>query len=242
MPRFPIAIERIKDGKATISGPDYKHIVRVLRLKPGDDIILFDESGTEYKGSIIGIDTKEVTVEVEESRRVETESRLNTTLLQGIPKGEKMDFIVQKATELGVKYIVPVVSKRVVIDVSEKEQKKLSRWQRIANEAQKQCLRPSTPIILKPISIDEIFSFQDQLDCLIVPYEKEELNLLSGINNRFNRIGILIGPEGGFDVDEIEKIKCFKNIEFISLGKRILRAETASISAISIVMHLLGEM
>lgn len=242
MPVFFVDNKVIEDDIAYIlDRDDIDHVVKVLRKKEGSSIKLCDGI-YDYSGRIIEIENHKIKIRIESKSLNLREPKVNLYLFQCIIKSQKMDFIVQKATELGVKYIVPVISRRVVIDVSEKEQKKISRWQRIANEAQKQCLRPSSPIILKPISIYDIFSFQNQLDCLIVPYEKEEQNLLSGINNQFNRIGILIGPEGGFDVDEIEKIKCFKNLEFISLGKRILRAETASISAISIVMHLLGEM
>jgi len=154
-----------------------------------------------------------------------------------------MDFVVQKATELGVKTIVPVVSKRVVIDISEHEEKKLDRWRKIAQEAQKQCLRPKPPLIEMPIRISEIKEkYLDKLDILFIPYEKESETSRWSLSSNYNNIGILIGPEGGFEEEEVEELKTFKNVQVISLGKRILRSETASIAALSILMHELGEM
>lgn len=239
MPRFPIAIERIKDGKATISGPDYKHIVRVLRLKPGDDIILFDESGIEYKGSIIGIDTKEVTVEVEESRRIETESRLNTTLLQGIPKGEKMDFIVEKATELGVKTIVPVITERSQV----KHAEKIKRWQRIAYESLKQCGRIAPPEIHPTTTFDEAIKYPYYNSLKLIFYEKCKHSFKDDLHNRPqppSNIILFIGPEGGFSQKEVRMAEDRGFIQ-MGLGPRILRTETAGIVALSILQFVYGD-
>src|SRR3990172_8567292 len=131
MPRFPISQNQIKNNLAIISGPDYRHIVKVLRLKPGNDITLFEDTGIEHIGIIKDIGTKEIKIEIAESTRVETESGLNITLLQGIPKGDKMDFIVEKTTELGVRTIVPVISERSQV----RKTKRIERWRRIALES-----------------------------------------------------------------------------------------------------------
>src|ERR1700737_2867082 len=127
MRRFPVRQSQIKNSQTTISGSDYRHIVKVLRLKVGHEVTLFDDSGMEHAGVIAAIEKGEIRVAIAESKKVETESRLDITLLQGIAKGNKMDFIVEKATELGVKTIVPVITERSQL----RETKKRERWQRV---------------------------------------------------------------------------------------------------------------
>lgn len=220
---------------------DINHIVKVLRKKKGSEIDLCD-GFFDYKGRIVQIDSQKVKVEIESKELNNRDPEVDIFLFQCVIKNQKMDFIIQKATELGARYIVPVISKRVVVDICEKEEKKITRWQKIASEAQKQCLRPQPPHILKPIKFKNISDFQTHVDLMVVPYEKEQSNFLRRIEGGIKRVGILIGPEGGFEDDEIEKLMELSQVQFISLGRRILRAETAAISAISIVMNLLGEM
>ncbi|WPX07699.1 RsmE family RNA methyltransferase [Anaerocellum danielii] len=221
---------------------DINHIVKVLRKRKGDKINLCDGK-YDYSARIVEISRDKIKLLIEGKTLNDRESIKNIFLFQCIIKNQKMDIVIQKATELGVKTIVPVVSKRVVIDISEKQGKKVERWRKIAQEAQKQCLRPVSPLIEMPIRICEIKEkYLDKLDILLIPYEKELRPSRWSLPSDYNNIGILIGPEGGFEEEEIEELKTFKNVQVISLGKRILRSETASIAALSILMHELEEM
>ncbi len=133
MARFPISNRNISNRQVIITGSDYRHIVKVLRLKPGHEVVLFDETSFEHVGKIIEINKTQIRVEILTSTKVNVESNTEITLLQGIPKASKMDFIIEKATELGVDSIVPVVTERSQV----RETKKALRWQRIALEASK---------------------------------------------------------------------------------------------------------
>jgi len=243
VPIFFVEKQNVENDIAFITDKeDINHIVKVLRKREGDKINLCD-GNYDYSSRILEVSKDKIKLLIESKTLNDRESTKNIFLFQCIIKNQKMDFVVQKATELGVKTIVPVVSKRVVIDVSEKEEKKLDRWRKIAQEAQKQCLRPKPPLIEMPIRISEIKEkYLDKLDILFIPYEKELETSRWSLSSNYNNIGILIGPEGGFEEEEVEELKTFKNVQVISLGKRILRSETASIAALSILMHELGEM
>ncbi|WAM30769.1 RsmE family RNA methyltransferase [Caldicellulosiruptor naganoensis] len=242
MPIFFIESKDIVNDIAYITDKeDINHIVKVLRKKEGASVELCDGI-YDYKAKILEISKDKIKVAIEEKVLNQREPQKDVFLFQCIIKNQKMDIIIQKATELGVKVLIPVISKRVVIDISEKEEKKIERWQKIAKEAQKQCLRPYPPLIQKPIEIGRVKDFLDELDLLIIPYEKKNEEVYLDINPNTNRVGILIGPEGGFEEEEIKIFKDLQKVRIVSLGKRILRSETATISAISIVMHLLGEM
>ncbi|WAM32981.1 RsmE family RNA methyltransferase [Caldicellulosiruptor morganii] len=240
MPIFFIDSRDIVNDVAYIRDKeDINHIVKVLRKREGEVLNLCD-GVYDYRTRILEISKDGIKVAIEEKVQNQREPKKDIFLFQCIIKNQKMDIIIQKATELGVKSIIPVISKRVVIDIGEKEEKKLERWQKIAKEAQKQCLRPYPPLIQKPVEIDRVKDFLDDLDLLIIPYEKERKNFLA-VNSDTSKVGILIGPEGGFEEEEIEIFKKLQKVKIVSLGKRILRSETAAISTISIVMHLLGE-
>lgn len=243
MPIFFVEKQNIENDIAYITDiEDINHIVKVLRKKEGDKINLCD-GNYDYSSRIVEISKNRIKLLIENKTLNDRETNKNVFLFQCLIKNQKMDFVVQKATELGVKTIIPVVSKRVVIDISEKQERKVERWRKIAQEAQKQCLRPIPPLIEMPIRISEIKEkYLGKLDILFIPYEKELETSEWCISSDYNNIGILIGPEGGFEEEEIEELKTFKNVQVISLGKRILRSETASIAALSILMHELGEM
>lgn len=242
MPIFFIESKNIINETAYITDrDDINHIVKVLRKREGETLNLCD-GVYDYKSKILEISKDKIKAAIEEKILNQREPQKDVFLFQCIIKNQKMDIIIQKATELGVKALIPVISKRVVIDISEKEEKKIERWQKIAKEAQKQCLRPYSPQILRAIEIGRVKDFLDQLDLLIIPYEKKNKEAYLDINSNTNRVGILIGPEGGFEEEEIELFKDLPKVKIVSLGKRILRSETAAISTISIVMHLLGEM
>ncbi|HWP91232.1 MAG TPA: 16S rRNA (uracil(1498)-N(3))-methyltransferase [Thermodesulfobacteriota bacterium] len=239
MPRFPITPGQIKNETATITGPDYRHIVNVLRLRPGNDVVLFEEGGVEYEGKITEINKREVKVLIRESRDVKTESGLNITLLQGIPKGDKMDWIVEKSTELGVRTIIPVITERSQI----RESRKIQRWQRIANESIKQCGRVKAPKILTPLTFDAAIKFNNNSKLKLMFYEKAETRLINNMKNTIQPIDditLLFGPEGGFSENEV-KLAIEEGFTPIGLGPRILRTETAGIVALSILQFLFGD-
>lgn len=239
MPRFPIKQSQIKNGQATVSGSDYRHIVKVLRLQIGDEITLFDESGTEHLGTIKKITTKEIRVAIAESKVVETESKLYIHLLQGIPKGDKMDLIVEKTTELGVKTIVPVITERSQV----RETKKSMRWQRIATESSKQCGRVTPPEIHEPVSFKEALELNKDSGLYIILYEKYKVKLKDTLKNFSGAptdITLFIGPEGGFSEEEA-KIAQERGFIRSGLGPRILRTETASIVAIAVLQFIYGD-
>ena len=239
MPRFPISQNQINNNLAIVSGSDYRHIIKVLRLKPGNEITLFDNTGFEHLGKITEIGSKEIRITISESRRTETESGLNITLLQGIPKGDKMDFIVEKSTELGVKTIVPVVTERSQI----RKTKRIERWRRIALESSKQSGRMLPPDILDLISFDNAIYSHDKGYLHLIFYEKCKDNIKDIIKctgKAKENIKIFIGPEGGFSESEVNAAKENGFIP-IGLGPRILRTETAGIVAVAILQFLFGD-
>lgn len=247
MHRFMVAPEQIQDKRITLTGEDHKHLSQVLRLGPGDIIGVFDGSGMEYEARLIKVDKAEALAEILSSRLSDTEPRLRVTLFQGIPKGEKMDWIVQKAVELGVYQVIPVITQHTVVKLDQKErQKKAERWNRIAREAAKQCKRAFVPQVLTPVSLDEMLKLRDNYDAAVLLYENEQKKCLKELMicytiNKIGDIALFVGPEGGFSSLEVDK--CFQNgFAVAGLGKRILRSETAAISGLSIIMYEMGEM
>lgn len=223
----------------TITGDDVSHINKVLRLKEDDGIILCDGEKTDYYCTITQADKSFISLKVDRIVPNEAESNVSITLYQGLPKSDKMDFIIQKCVELGVDRIVPVESKRCVAKMKGDE-KKLIRWQRIAEEAAKQCGRGVIPKIENAVSFNKAISMEHDLK--IMPYECEKQGNLSDAlaEKHIKTMAIYIGPEGGFEESEAEAAS--KNgVKTVTLGKRILRCETAGIATVSAIMYALGE-
>ena len=237
MPRFRINQDQIAGNKVVISGDDYKHIVKVLRFNLNDKITLFDDKGNEYGCIIKEILKKELTAEIVNQYKTERESNLHITLFQGITKGDKMDFVVQKATELGVNSIYPVVSERSEV----RNTNKISRWQKIADESIKQCGRTKSPAVNIEIRFKEIFDLPKS-DLDLIFYENEKSIKMKNLkdNKNINSVSILIGPEGGFSEGEVKMAKS-NDFKSIGLGPRILRSETAGIAAITLIQHYFGD-
>lgn len=221
---------------------DASHITKVLRMNPGDEIIVFDGSGYEYTASLSSVNSKECLATVIKKDFSVCEPGAKVFLFQGIPKSDKMDLIVQKAVELGVYEIIPVILERCVSKLNEKNsESKIRRWNKISLEAAKQCGRGICPRITNPLSFFDAVNKMKEFPLAIMPYEvlghegkhglKELLKKWDGIS-----IGILIGPEGGFSDYEAQFAK-ESGIFQIGLGKRILRTETAGSSLISIIMY-----
>lgn len=245
MPKFFVLPEKVQNDKILIDTDDVAHIRRVLRMNVGDDILICDSTGCDYEAEISEIDEKKVVCDIIKRRKSETESEIELTLYQGIPKGSKMEFIIQKTCELGIKRIVPVAMQRCVSKLENRkaEEKKVLRWQKIAEEAAKQSGRGIIPKIAMPITLKEAVLELKKHDMAFVPYECEGENALKPLlqkNKGAKSIGFLIGPEGGFDIEEIQIIKN-AGLSPVTLGKRILRTETAGMAVSAIVMYELGD-
>lgn len=243
MHRFFAEPSQINGNTITITGDDVSHISRVLRLKCGDEIEVCDKNKTDYLCEILEISKTEVVLNIAEKYANNNESDIDITLFQGIPKGDKMDDIVKKCVELGVKKIVPVSMKRTVVKVKS-PYPKTQRLERIMLEASKQCKRGIIPEISEPVSFDEMLKMLSCESGLnILPYENEDTVSLKTVlkeNSSFKKINIIIGPEGGFDDEEVEAARQ-NDIHTVTLGPRIMRCETAPIAAVSAVMYELGD-
>lgn len=247
MHKFFINRDTISQDQCIIEGDDVKHIYKVLRLQPGANININDGCGSEYLGEIIEINKKEVRVKLLEKVNINNESSIKVHLYQGMPKASKMDLIVQKCTELGVNSITPLITERVVVKGMEaSEFKKVDRWSRIALEACKQSKRSIIPEINTPINFDELLEGIKSYDLIVVPYENKEnygIKYLSKkiSNANIENVAIVIGPEGGFEEDEIKALE-EKGAFIVTLGPRILRTETAGFVALSLIMYELGDL
>ena len=247
MHRFMVAPNNITNEEITLEGDDLKHLSQVLRLRPGDTIHVFDGSGIEYEASIISSDKSRAIARINTSFQNKTEPETRVTLFQGVPKGEKMELIIQKGVELGVHSIVPVITSRTVVKLNKKDsEKKAERWTKISTEATKQCRRAYVPQILEPISFDEALVKAEDFSATLLLYENEGKKCLKErlkcYNiNKIKDIALFVGPEGGFTLEEVRNYTG-KGYDIVSLGKRILRVETATISVLSIIMYEMGEM
>lgn len=240
MHRFFIDIDNIKKGGIIITGENVNHISKVLRLKEKDKIILCDGEGTDYIVSIDSMDKYAVRTTILYKETSTGESYLDVVVYQGIPKSSKMDFIIQKCTELGVNRIVPVINTRTVVKLATKkeEQKKVERWQKIATEAAKQSGRGKIPVIDMPMTFENALNEAVSRDLILMPYELEKNNTLKEVikGKNPNSIAIFIGPEGGFENNEVQ-LALSKNVVTVTLGNRILRTETAGFVILSCVMY-----
>lgn len=246
MHKFFTSPELIIDSQARIIGDDVKHIYKVLRLNEGEIVKLNDCNGNEFLANIINITKSEVELEIIEKLDIDNESGVEITLFQGLPKAQKMDLIVQKGTELGIKEFKPVLTKRVDVKLKG-EFKKLDRLNRIALEAAKQSKRSIIPKVMEPIEFEELIQEIKGYDLILVPYENKEnfgiKRLMSEIKNKseIKTIGIIIGPEGGFEESEIKTLE-ENNAKIITLGSRILRTETAGFTATSLIQYEFGDL
>ena len=250
MPKFFIKTENLKEIKEIwITGSDVNHIKNVLRKKIDDKInICNSDTQKNYECVIKNIEENKIVCKILDEVKSLAESNLNITIFQGLPKSDKMELIIQKATELGVKTIVPVITKRTVIKLKDKDkQNKVDRWRKIAEVAAKQSGRDIIPTIENIINIADI-KF-DEFDKIFVLYEneekisiKDEIEQLKNDNKEELNIGIVIGPEGGFAESEIEQLRLNQNVSVVTLGKRILRTETVALVVSGILMYELGDL
>ena len=233
MSKFFVKENQINNDKIHILGEDVNHIANVLRMKKEDEVqICNQETGENYITKIISFSKDEIECEIVKKIIETVESNVDITLFQGIPKFDKMELIIQKNTEVGVKKIVPVLMERTVVKLDEKTaNKKIDRWKKIAEYAERQSMRDRIQ------EIEDIINLQDiskhDYDVVLVAYENEEKNMLKQELKKLQgkdryKIAIVIGPEGGISEKEIELLKNL-GASFVLLGKRILRTETAGI-------------
>ncbi len=222
-----------------ITGEDARHIERSLRMRKGEELTLVSE-GTEYLCAVKEFLQEGVQVEVKSSRPCLQEADVQVTLYQSLTKGDKMDFTVQKSVELGVHRIVPVLTSRCVSRPDEKSlSKKIERWQKIALGAAQQSCRGIVPKVTAAMSFEQALCDAKELDCSVIFYEGGGEKLRGFTDKDHKTYGMFIGCEGGFDLAEVEKAKA-EGVTPATLGKRILRAETAPLAALSALMCLTG--
>lgn len=239
MYHFFVSEEQINGENAYIEGSDVNHIANVLRMKPGEELLISVRGDWDYLCKIVDIETDRVNLKVLESME-QRELPVNITLLQGIPKSDKLEMIIQKAVELGVSEIIPVKTKRVVVKIDEKKvDTKVNRWNAIAESAAKQSKRSIIPKVYEPMSIDNALEIVKDFGVKLIPYENADgidktRKILDNMDKTKN-IAVFIGPEGGFEESEVDSIKN-SGFEVITLGKRILRTETAGLALLSNIM------
>lgn len=254
MDRFFVEPEHLNldDKTLYIDGEDVKHISKVLRYGQGDEIEVCDSNGHEYICRIESVDKTRIDLSIVDEVDINRESRIRISLYQGVPKSTKMDIILQKLTEAGVDEIVLVNTKRSVVNIKgDKADKKFDRWERIIYEAAKQCKRGMIPKLRGILSFKEALEDMGKNDINICPYEVEKsLGIKEALqtgqvkkileNKDEVRVGIFIGPEGGFAEEENEMVKA-AGIASVTMGPRIFRTETASIVATAITLYELGD-
>ncbi len=249
MPKFFVKEEQIEKDNIIIKGQDVNHIKKVLRAKIGDELQICNRnSGDNFLCDIEKINNEEILCKIKQKIEEKIESNIEVTIFQGLPKSDKMEYIIQKSVELGVYDITPVEMKRCVVKIDGKDkEKKISRWQKISEVASKQCGRDVIPKINDLINIKNMCNFIENYDIVLVAYENEKENTLKQqlkqikekvdySNGQKIRIGIVIGPEGGLEEQDVEMFK-EKGAQIITLGRRILRTETVALNVLSVIMY-----
>lgn len=242
-PRFFISKNEFRENAVTITGTDANHIYRVLRLREGDKITVCDMQRNVYDGVLEYVSPEQAEVVLSNCRPSPAEPPYTVTLYQGMPKGDKLDTVVQKAVELGAAAVVPVICERAVSRPDEKSMsKKVQRLNRIAAEAAKQCGRGIVPEVKDAVTYKQMLDELEKADIKFVCYEGDGTvncrEIITGYEGQANSVSFYIGPEGGISSGEIEAAKQ-KNIPLAGLGKRILRTETAGLFVLSALSVLI---
>lgn len=239
MHQFFVESHQISEKYVTITGDDVKHIRNVLRMRPGEEIRVSDGQGADYFCEIESVGQDAVSARILDKEATDTELPNRIYLFQALPKGERMEYVIQKAVELGVHEIIPVEMKYCVVKLDDKKkEKKVVRWQEIAKSAAKQAKRSRIPKVKQVMSYKEAVAYAQECDICLVPYENEEgMKATQEVLDRIHigeSISVMIGPEGGFAEEEIAYVR--DSMDVISLGRRILRTDTAAITTMSMLM------
>ncbi|MBE7035188.1 MAG: 16S rRNA (uracil(1498)-N(3))-methyltransferase [Ruminococcaceae bacterium] len=243
MSKFFIEKSQIKDNKACIVGDDVAHLVKVLRVQTGDKLLLCDGDGTDFETKVSSVSKEQVVVDILDSHPSQTEPTTEVTLYQGLPKQGKMEWIIEKCTEMGISRIVPVQMERSVVRLSaEQAEKKQQRWAKTAEAAAKQCGRGKIPEVCVPVALSSL-KREALPEFLLLPYEAEKSHTMQEAlqENRAKSVGIFIGPEGGFAEKEVLFLQEL-GAKCVTLGPRILRTETAGLAALTILLYEWGDL
>lgn len=245
MHRFFAEPGQIGEKEIVITGADVNHIRNVLRMRADEEVLIADGQGAEYRCKLTDLGENEVRAQILWKLDGNAELASAVTLFQGLPKSDKMDLIVQKCVELGVDRIVPVSTKRAVVKMdAKKEQTRLKRWNTISESAAKQSGRGVIPEVSGVMSFEKALEDAKKLDVLLIPYERAEhmaeTRRVMGEIRPGQSVGIFIGPEGGFEESEVEEAVA-AGARAITLGRRILRTETAGLAVMAMLGYLLEE-
>ncbi|MGH7793624.1 MAG: 16S rRNA (uracil(1498)-N(3))-methyltransferase [Candidatus Binatia bacterium] len=245
MARFYLPRRNLRDNRGVLDGQELAHLRKVLRLVPGDRITVFDESGWEHEAVIRQLTAQQGEIEILRSYEADRESPLRLTVAVGLTKGEKMDLVVEKATELGAQTIVPFTSAFSVPKLDDKKiAERTERWGKIALSAVKQCGRTRVPEILRLREFQALVSGDWQATLKLFFWEKEQRQSLyqaHATHSNATSLFVVVGPEGGFTAQEAELAQSH-GFEPVKLGPRILRAETAAVAALSLIQFLWGDL
>ena len=245
MQHFFVSPQQVKEEKIYVEGSDVNHIKNVLRMKLGEKLTVNDGEGWQYLCEVESYEADMAVLYIVEKSKAETELSSRIYLFQGLPKQDKMELIVQKAVELGAYQVIPVSTKRAVVKLDAKKAgKKVERWQQIAVSAAKQAGRGIVPTVGEVCTYAQALKMAEELDVVLIPYElaegiEETKKIIAGIRPG-QSVGVFIGPEGGFDEEEV-KLAMEAGAKPVTLGRRILRTETAGLTTLSLLMfHLEG--
>ena len=245
MPRFFVGTDQISDKDIVITGTDVNHIRNVLRMTPGEEVTVSDGQGMDYFCRIAELTKEEVRLDIVDSWHSFVELPAKIYLFQGLPKADKMELVIQKAVELGAFEVIPVAMKRSVVKLdAKKAESKVKRWNAIAESAAKQSKRSILPQVSDVVTFAQAVKMAENCQIKLLPYEcadgmEKTKRLIENITPGQD-IAVFIGPEGGFDLDELELAK-EAGCEIITLGKRILRTETAGMMLLSVLMYHLEQ-
>ncbi|MBP1999151.1 16S rRNA (uracil1498-N3)-methyltransferase [Paenibacillus shirakamiensis] len=251
MQRYFIPTDQFGDSEVVITGEDARHIARVMRGKPKDQVIVSDGISREAVVELVLVDPLEVTAVIIETMDMSQEAWLQVTVAQSLPKGDKMELVIQKCTEIGATAFVPFLSERTIVQYDErKEDKRVTRWRKIAKEAAEQAHRSKVPDIEFSHSWKQLLQTFESYDLVLLCYEKEEGRQLRDVlqpfvenmdRSRTYRMLIAVGPEGGLTEKEVQQAETSGALS-IGLGRRILRTETAAMAALTCMLYETGEM
>ncbi len=250
MQKFFVDSEQIIDNNINITGDDVNHIANVLHIFEGEEVLVGNkQNGITYLCKIKTITKQNVLLDIVRTLESDAEPRTYIHIFQGLPKADKMEHIIQKGTEIGISEFTPVIMSRCIAKLEEKDaKKKIERWQKIALTAAKQCKRDKIPRVNLQNNLKKLYENLQEYDIVFIAYEeekthtlKEELSKYKSKEDKNNRIAVIIGPEGGLSKEEVDFLVQNGGIS-VSLGKRILRTETAPLVMSAIILYELGDM
>ncbi|MGA9771064.1 MAG: 16S rRNA (uracil(1498)-N(3))-methyltransferase [Blastocatellia bacterium] len=242
--RFYAAQDSIDGSTVNLSRDETHHLARVVRLRPGDEAFVFDGFGREHRCAFQSIIDNRARLRIIETLADEVESPVHLTLAQALAKGEKFDLVIQKATELGASCVIPLITEHADVKLSdEKSEKRMERWRRISLEALKQCGRRRLMEIRPPLAVKELLEKHKPAGALLAFSERGGVSITTALSTVVDKKNVtaIIGPEGGWSDNELALFEQH-GAKSITLGPRILRTETAAITALALIQHALGDL